>query len=123
MRPPHPIHIARVYDPPGRDDGARILVDRLWPRGVARARLPLDLWPKEITPSDELRRWLHADPTRWPDFARRYRAELDAAGDHLAPLLELCRKGPVTLLTATRDPGHSQAPVLRDYLLETLGGA
>lgn len=114
---PFPIHLARVYDPPAPDGGARLLVDRLWPRGIAKADLALDGWPKALTPSDGLRRWFHADPGRWEDFAIRYREELATAAEAVAACLDLCRQGPVTLLTAARNPARSHASVLRDYLL------
>ena len=116
---PHPIHLARVYDPPAPEGGARLLVDRLWPRGIAKAGLALDGWPKPLTPSDGLRRWFHADPGRWDDFAIRYHEELAAAtaAEAVAACLDLCRQGPVTLLTAARNPARSHASVLRDHLL------
>lgn len=117
----HPIHIARVYDPPGPADGARLLIDRLWPRGVAKASLMLDEWPVAITPSGELRRWFHADRAQWPEFVVRYRAELDAAPEAVAACLAWCRKGPVTLLTAAKEVEQSHATVLRAYLAERLG--
>ncbi len=112
------LRLARPYGaiPPG----ARVLVDRLWPRGVAKAALRLDLWPKEITPETALRQWFHADPSRWPEFARRYRAQLAADAAGLEHCLALCREGPVVLLTAARDPERSHAAVLRDVLTEEL---
>lgn len=114
---PFPIRIARVYDPPGPGDGARLLVDRLWPRGVAKTALPLDGWPKAAAPAPELRAWFHADPiARWPEFRRRYLAQLAADPAALAECLDWCRKGPVTLLSATRDRAHDHALVLRDHL-------
>lgn len=116
----HPVRIARVYDPSG--DGTRLLVDRLWPRGVARDSLHLSAWPREAAPSDALRRWFHADRSRWPEFAERYRAELEADPQATAACLDWCRRGPVTLLTAARDPDRSHVPVLRDHLLHCLGG-
>lgn len=114
---PFPIHTARVYDPPDPQGGARLLADRLWPRGVAKAALPLDGWAKAAAPSDALRRWFHADPEgRWPEFQNRYRAELAANPEAVAECLAWCRKGPVTLLTAARDPARSHAHVLAEYL-------
>lgn len=112
------IGLARPYGamPPG----ARVLVDRLWPRGVAKAELRLELWPKAITPETALRQWFHADPSRWPEFALRYRAQLAADPAGLRPCLALCRAGPVVLLTAARDPGRSHAAVLREVLTERL---
>lgn len=120
MTPPHPIHIARVYDAPGDTSGARLLIDRLWPRGVAKADLPLDDWPKEATPGTELRKWFHANTDRWPEFRRRYLDQLRDNPETLETTLAWCRKGPVTLLTAARDPAHSHAVVLRDHLTDLL---
>jgi uncharacterized protein YeaO (DUF488 family) len=120
------IILARVYDPPADDGRARLLVDRLWPRGVARSKLPLDGWLRDLTPSAELRRWFHRDKVgRWAEFQRRYRAELDALPqDTLAPALQLCCRGPVTLLYAGHDPDLAHATVLRAFLIEacTSGG-
>lgn len=113
-----PILIARAYDPPG-DDGARLLVDRLWPRGISRQALRLSGWLRDVAPSDALRRWFHADRSRWPDFAARYRSELQANPQAVADCLDWCRRGRVTLLTAARDPTHSHVPVLRAHLLSS----
>lgn len=117
-----PIRIARVYDhDPAAVQGARLLVDRLWPRGIAKADLHLDDWPKTVTPDTGLRKWFHADPeARWPDFRSRYRAQLDSMPDAVAPCLDWCRKGPVVLLTAARDPERSHAAVLRDFLTDRM---
>lgn len=93
MSAPFPIHIARVYDPPEARIGAALLVDRLWPRGVAKADLRLDEWPKDATPSTELRKWFHTDPSRWPEFRLRYRGQLDSAPDAVETCLAWCRKG------------------------------
>lgn len=114
------IDLRRAYDPPQPDEGKRVLIDRLWPRGVAREMLRFDLWPKDIAPSPALRKWFAHDPARWPEFSRRYRAELVAQPDGLAPLLALCRAGPVTLLYGARDRAHSHALVLRQHLRERL---
>jgi uncharacterized protein YeaO (DUF488 family) len=111
------IRVARVYDEPaGR--GHRALVDRLWPRGVAKARLALDEWAKDVAPSSELRRWYAHDPERFDEFARRYRAELDEP-DRAAALTELrqlAAKGRLTLLTAAKRSDISEATVLADVL-------
>lgn len=115
-----PIFVARVYDPPESWLGAHLLVDRLWPRGMAKADLPLDGWPKEITPSAELRKWFHADPSQWEAFRRRYLDELVASAAAVEDCLALCRRGPVTLLTAARDREHNHAIVLREYLMALL---
>ena len=101
-------------------EGLRVLVDRLWPRGIARAELPVDLWLRDIAPSDALRRWFGHDPGRWTEFAERYRKELAARPETVEELLTLCRKGPVTLIYAARDEAHNNAVVLRDFLAERL---
>jgi uncharacterized protein YeaO (DUF488 family) len=108
--------IARVYDPPGDDDGARVLVDRLWPRGLAKADARVDLWLKDVAPSTELRKEFHHDPDLFPEFTRWYRAELDGnpAVDQLRTLER--EHGTVTLLYGAKDTEHNQAVVLRDYL-------
>lgn len=115
----HPIHLARAYDPPEVTEGARLLIDRLWPRGVTRAALAPDAWLKAAAPSDELRRWFHADPSRWEDFVVKYRAELDS-GNGAEECLDWCRRGPVVLLYAARDRERNHAMVLRDWLTERL---
>ena len=120
-----PILIKRVYDPPSERDGTRLLIDRLWPRGLKRDAAALDGWLKDLTPSHDLRRWFHASrDERWPEFRARYRAELDAHGDRLADLAEQGRAGTLTLLTAAREPGRSHAVVLKEVLesLAPLGG-
>ncbi|HLJ09475.1 MAG TPA: DUF488 family protein [Acidimicrobiia bacterium] len=113
-----PVRVARVYDPPGDDDGARVLVDRLWPRGLRKDAAALDHWCREVAPSTELRKWYGHDPARFAEFAERYRSELDDP-EHAAALTALRRltgKGPLTLLTATKEPDLSQARVLADVL-------
>lgn len=111
-----PIIVARVYDPPDAMIGAHLLVDRLWPRGVAKAKLHPDDWPKDVTPSTELREWFHADPGRWPEFRQRYESELAANTQAVERCLAWCRQGPVTLLTAAHDREHNHANILRDWL-------
>lgn len=111
------IRVKRVYDPAVRGDGRRILVDRLWPRGLSKATFRADAWLKEIAPSDALRRWFGHEPARWPEFVRRYHAELDARPQIWRPLLDVTRQGPVTLLFSARDPAHNNAVALRAYLL------
>ncbi len=122
-----PIRIRRVYDPPGEDDGTRVLVDRIWPRGVKREKAALDAWLPEVAPSPELRRWFGHRPERWPEFRRRYLAELDsptpAAARDLGQLRALARSGPLTLLYGARDREHNQARVLREWLQATLDRA
>nr|WP_233517729.1 DUF488 family protein [Geodermatophilus sp. LHW52908] len=98
------------------DRGRRYLVDRLWPRGVAKRSLPLSGWLPDVAPSDELRRWFGHDVTRWAEFRRRYTAELDAHRDAWLPLRDAARKRDVLLLYAARDPEHNNAVVLREYL-------
>lgn len=107
--------VKRVYDEPDAADGTRVLVDRLWPRGISKDRAHIDEWAKEVAPSTELRRWFHADPdAREAEFHRKYRAELadQLHREQLAHLRELGTAGTVTLVTATKDPDHSQVPVL-----------
>lgn len=110
------VRIRRAYEGPRRGDGFRVLVDRLWPRGVRRDDLALDAWWKELAPSDALRRWFRHDPSRWEEFKTRYFAELDEAAHAVAPLLERAREGRVTLLYGARDTRHNQAVALREYL-------
>lgn len=110
------VNLRRVYDAPAEEDGYRVLVDRLWPRGVAKDRLKHDLWLKDIAPSPELRRWFGHDPQRWEEFRRRYVAELETKSEIVAELLERAKKQPLTLLYAARDPQHNHALVLKDYL-------
>ena len=110
------IAIKRVYDPIEPTDGVRILVDRLWPRGLSKAALKLDAWPKELAPSNELRKWYGHDPKRRTEFVRRYRGELSAHKDDLAALRSMVKGRNATLLTATRELDLSHATVLRDLL-------
>jgi uncharacterized protein YeaO (DUF488 family) len=117
------IRTRRVYDAPRADDGMRILVDRLWPRGLRKADARVDLWMREIAPSTELRRWFAHDPVRWGEFRTRYRDELARQPEALAALLGHCRKGVVTLLFGARDTAHNQAVVLREVLMEELAEA
>jgi uncharacterized protein YeaO (DUF488 family) len=114
------IHLRRAYDAPGAEDGSRVLVDRLWPRGLGRASAKIDLWLKDIAPSDALRRWFGHEPTRWEAFAVRYRAELTANPTPMAELVRLCRAGPVTLLFAAQDAERNNAVVLGDVLREQI---
>lgn len=112
------ITVRRVYDPPGGDDGYRVLVDRVWPRGLRKDRVHLDEWCKQIAPSTELRQWYGHDPARFDDFAGRYRAELndDEHAEALSHLREIATHRPVTLLTATKQIDISQAAVLARLL-------
>jgi uncharacterized protein YeaO (DUF488 family) len=114
------IKIARVYDDPDQTDGARLLVDRLWPRGVAKEGLRHVDWIREVAPSNSLRKWFGHDPNKWAEFRTRYRAELDANTRAVDRCLAWCRKDSVTLLYASADSAHNQAAVLREYLCEQL---
>ncbi|MCW2283905.1 uncharacterized protein YeaO (DUF488 family) [Rhodoblastus acidophilus] len=111
------MRIKRVYEPPSGEDGLRVLVDRLWPRGVSRKAAAIDLWMKEAAPSDALRRWFAHDPKRWEAFRRRYEAELLERAEPLAELQARARAGRVTLVYAARDKAHNQAVILRDLLV------
>ncbi|MGW0734036.1 DUF488 domain-containing protein [Streptomyces sp. NPDC002851] len=119
-RPRHGLRVRRVYEAPEPDDGTRVLVDRLWPRGLSKADARIDVWPKEVTPSTELRRWFHGPDGSYDSFCRRYEAELTEpeAAEALTALRALARKGPLTLLTAAKDPDHSHASVLLRHLAE-----
>ncbi|NMH99520.1 DUF488 domain-containing protein [Pseudonocardia acidicola] len=112
------IRVRRVYDEPGPGDGARVLVDRVWPRGLTREGARLDAWLTDVAPSTELRKWYGHDPSKFAEFRLRYRSELDEAPARQAlnRLRELVRDQPLTLLTATRDVEHSQAAVLAEVL-------
>jgi uncharacterized protein YeaO (DUF488 family) len=111
------IRIKRAYDPPGADDGLRILIDRLWPRGLAKSKLKLDAWPKHLSPSNDLRKWYQHDPEKFAEFRKRYVAELKAEGEGLDELRAAVKGRTVTLLTATRELDLSHATVLRDLLV------
>ena len=110
------LRLKRVYDQPSRADGMRVLVDRLWPRGLSRQEVSADLWLKDAAPSSVLRRWYGHDVRRWRSFRAKYRAELAQRDDVLRTLDDLRRRGPVTLLFATHDEAHSNAVVLREVL-------
>ena len=110
------IRLKRVYEPPAPEDGVRVLVDRLWPRGLRKADAAIDRWLKELAPSTALRQWFGHEPSRWTGFQQRYRRELAERGDLLQQLRALARRGPVTLLYAARDEAHNEAVVLRDLL-------
>lgn len=110
------VEIKRVYDPPASSDGVRLLVERLWPRGIKKSELHMDAWIKDAAPTTELRRWFNHESDKWPEFQRRYRAELDARPDAWKPIIGHARQGRVTLLYSTHDTEHNNAVVLRDYL-------
>ena len=109
------LQIKRVYEVPGKADGIRILVDRLWPRGLSRDKAAVDLWLKDIAPSAELRRWYAHQPERWQEFRRRYFAELDQHAEAVSQLRAAFGKGTATLLYAAKDAGHSNAQALLEY--------
>lgn len=113
----------RVYEPPEPDDGYRVLVDRLWPRGLRKEQARVDEWLRDLAPSDDLRRWYGHDPRKWEEFRRRYREELLSPERRAAldRLVRQARLGPVTLVTATRDLEISNAAVLREVLTEAVG--
>jgi uncharacterized protein YeaO (DUF488 family) len=112
------VRVRRIYDAPDAEDGTRVLVDRLWPRGVSKERAHLDAWAKEVAPSTELRKWYGHDPERFPEFAQRYQAELrdPEHSDAFTKLRDLVHEGPVTLLTAAKRSDISEAQVLADVL-------
>ena len=111
------LRIKRAYQPADASDGTRVLVDRLWPRGVSKIDAALDEWMKELAPSTELRKWFGHDPERWQEVGRRYRAELSDHGVLLSKLRALARKGQVTLVYSAHDELHNDAVVLRNVLL------
>lgn len=115
------IHTKRVYEAAGARDGQRVLVDRVWPRGLKKEQVKADLWLKDVAPSSALRKWFAHDPARWDAFKARYFDELDACTEPVARLLDLAGKGRLTLLFSARDPEHNQAAALRSYLIERLG--
>ncbi len=110
------IRLKRVYEPPEAEDGCRVLVERLWPRGMSKEKARVDVWLKEIAPSTELRRWFAHDPARWSEFRRRYQEELASNSNAVSRLLDLVREGPVTLVYAASDLRHNSTVVLRPFL-------
>jgi len=111
------VQLKRAYERPEKKDGVRILVDRLWPRGVSKKEARLDEWIKEIAPSAELRTWFGHDPRRWDEFRHRYRAELAEHAETLKDLRRRAREGPITLVYSARDEIHNDAVVLRNVIL------
>lgn len=117
------IQIKRIYEPASPNDGKRILVDRLWPRGISKESAQIDLWPKELTPSTELRRWFHQDDAMescWDEFTTRYRVELETQSQAITALRELLKNQSLTLLTAAKNMQQNHATFLRDLLLNEL---
>jgi|SRR5215469_13212451 len=108
--------LKRVYEEPDAKDGQRVLVDRLWPRGLTKEKARVDVWLKNIAPSTELRKWFGHDPAKWTEFKRRYRAELKENAEQVALLEAEVRKGPVTLLYGAKDDQHNDAVVLLEWL-------
>lgn len=117
------IRIKRAYADVASEDGTRVLVDRLWPRGVSKERLQLAFWEKDVAPSTDLRKWFGHDPARWDEFQRRYVAELEANETAWKPILDAARAGDVTLIYGARDTEHNEAVVLQHFLQDRLGGA
>ena len=111
------VRLKRAYESPSANDGTRVLVDRLWPRGVAKADAAVDVWHKDLAPSTALRKWFGHDPARWPEFRKRYAEELRQHPELFDQLRELARAGPVTLVYSAHDELHNDAVVLRDLVL------
>ena len=110
------IQLKRAYDPVEPDDGFRVLIDRLWPRGVSKEEAAIDLWLKEIAPSTALRKWFGHDPAKWPEFRERYLREIESHPDAVAELRKQARQGRVTLVYGAKDREHNDAVVLKEYL-------
>jgi uncharacterized protein YeaO (DUF488 family) len=110
------IKLKRAYEPPSPDDGQRILVERLWPRGLSKERAAVDLWLKDVAPSTELRKWFGHDPARWEQFQQRYREELRENKDAVKALRHKAKEGTITLVYAARDEDHNGALVLKRFL-------
>jgi uncharacterized protein YeaO (DUF488 family) len=110
------IDLKRVYDPPANSDGRRILVDRIWPRGITKADLQIDAWLKDLAPSTELRKWFGHDPAKWDEFRKRYAGELEQRSEALEELVEKARAGRVTLVFSAKDTEHNNAVALREHL-------
>jgi uncharacterized protein YeaO (DUF488 family) len=117
------IELKRVYEPAAKTDGRRVLVERLWPRGVSKESAHIDAWLKEIAPSTELRKWYGHEVERWPGFRKRYEAELKENREAVAQLLKICRSGTTTLVYSAHDEEHNSAVVLRSFILRRLRAA
>ena len=109
--------LKRVYEPATGDDGARVLVDRLWPRGISKDKAALTRWCKEVAPSTTLRKWFGHEPSRWSEFRQRYKSELKRNVESVAALRQLAKQGRITLVYGARDKIHNEAVVLREFLL------
>src|SRR5436309_9396663 len=110
------IAVKRAYDPVSRADGTRFLVERLWPRGISKAKLRVDAWLKEVGPSTKLRQWFSHDPEKWREFRRRYLRELHSRPEAWQPIVTAARRGPVTLVYSSHDTEHNNAVALQQYL-------
>jgi len=110
------LKLKRAYDPAAPADGTRILVERLWPRGLSKTKVHVDTWLKEVAPSTELRKWFGHDPEKWPQFRQRYFRELDARPEAWQPILSKARRGLVTLIYSSHDTLHNNAVALQEYL-------
>jgi uncharacterized protein YeaO (DUF488 family) len=117
------IKLKRAYEPSDAADGMRLLVERLWPRGVSKERLKLEGWDKDVAPSTELRKWFNHVPAKWAEFRRRYFKELDANPDAWRPILTAAKRRTVTLIYSSHDEEHNNAVALRDYLQRKAGKA
>ncbi|NLN76826.1 MAG: DUF488 domain-containing protein [Armatimonadetes bacterium] len=113
------IKLNRIYEPANPSDGTRVLVERLWPRGISKQRAALDLWLKDIAPSPQLRSWFGHDPEKWDEFRRRYRQELDNNAGAVAQLRDVINRGDVTFVYAAHDTIHNAAVALKEYMEET----
>ncbi len=118
-----PITLKRAYEDASPEDGQRVLVERLWPRGLRKEALALDTWMKDIAPSTELRKWFAHEPTKWPEFQARYATELDDKTALVASLLDMIRQGSVTFVFSSRDQEHNNAVALKAYLEARLQGS
>jgi len=114
------LKIKRVYEPAEASDGVRFLVERLWPRGMKKESLKMKAWLKEVAPSPNLRKWYSHDPDKWEEFQRRYRAELESNPESWRPILEVAKRGHVTLLYSARDTEHNSALLLKWFLEEQM---
>lgn len=110
------IRIKRIYDEPSQEDGIRILVDKLWPRGISKDKAELDMWLKEVAPSDDLRKWFSHDPAKWEGFKERYLRELDKKTEYVDQVIERAEDNDVTLLYAAKDEKYNNAVVLMKYI-------
>lgn len=109
------LHIKRVYEEPDKEDGERVLIDRLWPRGLTKEKARVDLWLKDIAPSTQLRNWFGHDPVKWAEFKKRYIGEIEKNDHVLMQLEEILKKGKVTLVYGAKDKDHNDAVVLKEY--------